>query len=153
MQQIERYMSRRNLDAYAEIAFARYLSGKGTVPYFPFKDVGIDMIGILRGQVEQYQLKARNEMLHMPGVYWFPLRANLKNLSKIKGKVYFILCALQPNQKDFHFFKVPVREAARYYKLKRHRTAKFFEIKRLTGKNYKIYPTYIHLDVNRFRLE
>lgn len=153
MKQADRYLVRRNLDAYAEIAFARYLSKRGVVPYFPFRDVGIDMIGLKEGGVEFYQLKARNEMRAPKDHYWFPVRKNIEGLSKFKKKAFFILCALQPNQADFHFFKVPVPVAKHYFNAKHYRKSKFFEIRRRENGSYRIVPSYIAIDVDRFRLK
>jgi hypothetical protein len=152
VKQAERYLVRRNLDAYAEIAFSHFLASRGFIPYFPFKDVGIDMLGMKKGAVELYQLKSRNEMRAPKHHYWFPARKNVTPLSKLKGKVFFILCALQPNQKDFHYFKVQVSVVDRYFRLKHYQKSKHFEIKRLKDGSYKIVPDYISIDVNAFRL-
>ena len=56
----KKYLIRRNLDRYSELEFAREMEKIYQRPFFPFKDKGIDIIGIDDGnRVYFYQLKAR----------------------------------------------------------------------------------------------
>jgi hypothetical protein len=147
----EKYLTRRHLEAYSEISFSKFLFKKGIAPYFPFKDVGIDMVAFKGNKIEFYQLKARNENLNQKRVYWFSLKKNLHKLSKFRN-TYFILCALQPNQKEFHFFKIPIKMIIKYFKKKHARNARMFEIKRISESNYKLMPQYLKWNINKYRL-
>ena len=122
--------------------------------FFPFKDKGIDMIAIKKNNIELYQLKARNELVNYKNTYWFMLRKDLTKLSKFKNKnLYFILCALQPNQQDFHFFKLPYKVVRNYFNKKHYENSKFLEIKRINENEYKLRPKYIKIDINKYRLK
>ncbi len=145
------------MDSFAETEFAKFLWKKDIQPFYPFKDVGIDMIGVSRIKVEFYQLKARNPMAKGNNIYGFPItKKGIQKLSKLKNS-FFILCTLQPN-KTFHFFKLPPviireydkqRKASKYPK--RHKTG-FFKIEKIDEKTYRIRPKYIKIDINEFRL-
>jgi len=157
----DKYLTRRHLEAYSEIKLARLLEKKNYTTFFPFKDrIAVDMVVIKDGEkeIELYQLKARNQSMEMgKGIYWFNLKKDIKKLSKLKSKnIFFILCALQENQKDFHFFKIPLKVVLEYFKQKEesNKNCTFFDMKRGKDMNYKIMPYRIkNIDLDKFRLK
>ena len=40
----KKYFIRRNLDSYSEVEFSKFLERSGVKTFYPFKDVGIDML-------------------------------------------------------------------------------------------------------------
>lgn len=150
-----KYLTRRHLEIYSETQLSKFLLQKGYMVFFPFKDKGIDMVAIKKDNIELYQLKARNEMSNYKRYYWFPIRKNLNNYLKMKHNknIFFILCALQPNQKDFHFFKIPLKIAKKYFKEKHYKNTKFFEITRIHQDKYDVVPKYVKININKYRLK
>jgi len=148
----KKYLSRHHLDAYSEMEFSNYLFDKGFQPFFPFKDKGVDIIAFKNNNFELYQLKARKWSRRHPWYYWFPIkRKDIKKLKSLKNKrTYFILCALQTNQK-FHFFKVPLKIIEEYFK-KTPKT-RFFKINKVEDKKYEISPKRIKININRYLLD
>jgi hypothetical protein len=152
-----KYFIRRKLDSYSEIEFAKFLEKKKVKAFYPFRDVGIDVLAFDGKKVEFYQLKARNEHGRYPNVYWFPVRKkDIKKLSKFPNS-FFVLCALQPNNK-FDFFKLPIDVVKKYIKLREKTTKKsekmFLEIKRIGKRKYIIKPERISkfIDINKYLL-
>lgn len=111
----KKYLTKRNLDIYSELEFARYLNKIGQSPYFPFKDVGIDIIGIDRGlNPFFYQLKARNFNIRK-GVWGFKIdRKKLQIFPKTKNS-FWIFCVLKIAQDGFIFFKIPTMTLEKIY--------------------------------------
>mgnify|MGYP001626461639 CR=1 FL=1 len=147
----KKYLIRRHLDIYAELELAKFLERRGIQVFYPFKDIGIDMLAFNGKSFEFYQLRARNEMKRYPNVYWFPIKKReLEKLSKFPN-VFFILCALKRNGK-FDFFKLPLRIVKKYIKLKEKKRKKeekmFLEIERIGERNYKIRPERIRKLIN-----
>ncbi|MEM5879330.1 MAG: hypothetical protein QXU74_02445 [Candidatus Aenigmatarchaeota archaeon] len=147
----KKYFIRRNLDSFAEEEFAKYLLRKGVQPFYPFKDIGIDMLGYNNGKVELYQLKARRQQARNKNLYWFSVRKkDIEKLLNFKN-AFFVFCALQPNY-TFHFFKVPIKIVKKYFE--RRKTKKpemeFFEIEKIDEEKYDIRPKYIKIDINKF---
>ncbi len=147
----KKYFIRRNLDSYAEIEFAKFLEKRGIQVFYPFRDIGIDILAFDGKNVELYQLKARNEMRRYPNVYWFPIRKrNIKKLSNFPN-TFFVLCALKPNGK-FDFFKLPLSVVKEYIRLREQTTKKaekvFLEIKRIGKRDYIIKPERIGKVIN-----
>lgn len=159
----DRYLTMRHLEAYSEIKLARFLEGNGFTTFFPFKDkIGVDMVAVKNSgdEIELYQLKARNKNEHHKlgeGTYWFGIEKDIQKLSKLKDKnVFFIFCALQDNQKDFDFFKVPLNVAIDYInqKKKTNKQATDFEIKKESNGNYKLMPYHIkNININNYILK
>ncbi len=152
-----KYFIRRNLDSYAEIEFAKFLEKNGFQVFYPFRDIGIDILAFDGRKVELYQLKARNEMRKHPSTYWFPIRKKEIQKLSIFPNVFFILCALKPNGR-FDFFKLPLSIIKKYVVLKEQNTKKseklFLEIKRIRERNYAIRPERIvrFIDINKYLL-
>jgi hypothetical protein len=73
------------------------------------------------------------------------------------SKFFFILCALQPNNK-FDFFKLPIDVVKKYIKLREKTTKKsemmFLEIKKIGKKKYIIKPERIskYIDIKKYLL-
>jgi|GEM_PF-3730352 hypothetical protein len=153
----KKYFIRRNLDSYSEVEFAKFLEKKRISAFYPFRDIGIDVLAFNGRRVELYQLKARNEQSRYPNVYWFPIRKkDIEKLSKFPNS-FFIFCALQPNNK-FDFFKLPIDVVKKYIKLREKTTKKsekmFLEIKKIGKKKYIIKPERIskYIDINKYLL-
>jgi hypothetical protein len=154
----KKYFIRRNLDSYSEVEFAKFLEKRGIKVFYPFRDdVGVDILAFNEGKVEFYQLRARNEQSRYPNVYWFQIgKKDIKKLSRFPNS-FFILCALQPNNK-FDFFKLPIDVVKRYIKLRERTTKKsektFLEIKRIDERKYIIKPERISkfIDINKYLL-
>ena len=51
---------------------------KGTWFFYPFRDIGIDILAYKDGKVELYQLKARNEHGKIPNYYRFSIRKDME---------------------------------------------------------------------------
>ena len=97
----KKYYIRRNLDSYSETEFAKLLEKEGYMVFYPFRDIGIDILAYKNGKVELYQLKARNEHGRRPNYYRFSIKKDIEKLSKYTN-IFFVLCALQPDGKlDF----------------------------------------------------
>jgi len=150
----KKYLIRRSLDFYSELEFAKFLEKKGYLVFYPFRDVGIDMMSYKNGKIELYQLKSRNEHVRYPNIYWFPIRK--KDIIKLEEysrffDVFFVLCALQTNGK-FDFFKIPLNVVKQYIRLRekttKKRDAHFLEIKRISERNYEIKPERIRKQIN-----
>jgi len=154
-----KYFIRRDLALYSEIEFAKFIMKRGFMPFYPFKDEGIDILAFneKENKIEFCQLKARNEMKRYPNIYWFPIRKkDIEKLSRFPN-AFFILCALRPDGK-FDFFKLPVPVVKKYIELREQTTKKqskqFLEIERLGKRNYQIKPKRISekIDINKYLL-
>jgi len=145
----KKYLVRHHLDSYSEIEFASYLIKKGFQPFFPFKDIGIDIVAHKKKNFELYQLKARNISLRYNQFRFRVKKEDIEKLSKSNNKnTYFIFCAFQENQK-FHFFKVPVSVVKKYFK--EAPKDRFFKIKKINAK-YQVYPRRIGIKINKYIL-
>jgi len=150
-----KFLSRHHLDAYSEMVFSDLLIRKGYEVYFPFKDVGIDIITTKNRKIKYYQLKSRNPLKDNV-TYWFPVR---RSISKIKSlnynlkQVHFVFCALQLNQKEFHFFEVPFKRVLAYFNKKRGKLKRDFEIRRIKEDKYETLPYYIKFNINKYRFK
>ena len=145
----KKYYIRRNLDSYSEIEFAKILEKDGYMVFYPFRDIGIDILAYKGRKVELYQLKARNEHGRRPNYYRFSIRKDIEKLSKYPN-TFFILCALQPSGK-FDFFKLPIDVAEEYFKEKGAKDS-WLGIERINPRDYEIRPRRIAnlFDINNY---
>lgn len=156
------HIIRRHLELYSMDKFAKLLWAKKYHLFYPFKDKGIDMISLKDGQIEYYQLKARNEPFDpkWKNQYWFDAKSNIKNIKeRFKDvdfeKVFFIFCALQSN-KEFHFFKVPLAKVEEYFEIRGETNKEStFDIERLNEDEYSLLPKTknFRFNINEYRLE
>jgi hypothetical protein len=148
-----KYRTRRQLESFSEEEFAKYLIGKGYLPFFPYKDTGIDMAALKGGKIEFYQLKSRIQSLRHEGKYRFKVWHDIKKLKKAHiSNAFFILCALQPDEGRFDFFKVPLKVVEEYFRKNVCKSTSFLDIQKLDKNEYEIRPKYIMLNINKYRL-
>ena len=135
----KKYLIRRNLDRYSELEFAREMEKIYQRPFFPFKDKGIDIIGIDDGnRVYFYQLKARNFNIRKK-VWGFKIDKKKMEIFPQTKNSFWIFCALRIAQDKFDFFKIPINILKKLYE-ERIRTTTgsreghFIDIKQKEGK-------------------
>lgn len=153
----QKYFIRRNLDMYSELEFSKELVKKGFVAYYPFKDVGIDIIAIKNNKVYNYQLKARS--LNRFGNYSFMVHKRKLDKYVSKKNMYYVLCALLPNNR-FDFFIIPIKIVNKWFKEYRKKIKKkeshFLVLKPDHNKNYTIVPDWlknkIRVGLNKYKL-
>jgi len=140
----------RNPDYYSELEFARRLKLKGQESYFPFKDRGIDIVGInKKGCPFFYQLKARN-INRQYNSYWFPVK--LKKLIEFpRGKnCYWVFCAFKDKGK-IDFFQVPISIVLKWYnetiRTKKNKDEDHLQIDYKKG-TYRIAPERVAKKIN-----
>ena len=112
----KKYITRRILDSHSEEVFAKKLIKKGQSSYFPFKDIGVDVIGIdKKNNPYFYQLKARNANLASEQ-YWFMV--NIKKLEKFPNtkRSFWVFCCFKQDN-AFDFFIVPFHITKKWFNL------------------------------------
>lgn len=144
----------RNLDMYAEKEFAKKLLEMGQVPYYPFKDKGIDILTMKGNTAYKYQLKARN-LKDQNHDYWFTIRKrDLKKYLKEKN-MFYVFCAVLPDT-HFDFFIIPIKMVywwfKEYTKECETKLDPFFRIKPVSKGKYKVEPKRIKLDINKYKI-
>ena len=111
----KKQLIKRNFDYYSELEFARKLAETGQEAFFPFKDKGVDIIGIDdQGKAYFYQLKARN-LNFRKGVWGFKIDTKKLDKFPITDNSFWIFCALKVEEPKFDFFKIPVAKLKEIY--------------------------------------
>jgi hypothetical protein len=115
---LKNYMEIRAIDIWAEISFAKELSKHNQIPYFPFKDVGIDIIGIdNKNKSYFYQIKSRNINTRKM-VYGFNINEKkLYNFPSNSKNSFWVFSCYKKNK--FDFFVVPYNITKKWYKLRK----------------------------------
>lgn len=148
----QKYEIRRNLEMFSQKEFAHKLNELGYTSYYPFKDVGIDILATKKNLTHKYQLKSRNS--NKFGEYRYPCK--LTDLKKFRHEknMFWVLCALLPNNK-FDFFILPINILFHnwFEKYQKEAKKKFLRIKPLGNHNYEIGPKMIKLDINKYLLK
>lgn len=154
----QKYIIRRNLDTYSEEKFAKELIDRGFIPYYPFKDVGIDILATKKNKIFRYQLKARS--LNSYNEYWFMVNEKRLNRNLKQQNMFYVFCALLSNN-QFDFFVIPVKIIKRWYDKKREgmKTEKqkkredvFLDIKPIGKSKYEIRPKRIKINIDKYKL-
>lgn len=144
----KKFLTRHHLDAFSEETFAKLLDKKGEMAFFPFKDVGVDILSINKNnQLRCYQLKARN-INQANGEYWFKIKKDLDKVNEFPN-FYWVFCALKEGEYIFDFFVVPKEEINNYFKMKTEK-AEFLQIKPKDGR-YIIIPKRAEFNINQYR--
>lgn len=151
----KKYEIRRNLDMYSEKKFAKELYDRDYVPYYPFKDVGIDILATKERKIYNYQLKARS--LTSKNEYWFSVK--LKSLNKyLKEKnMFYVFCALLSNN-QFDFFVLPIKDVHKWFieyikGCKTERDKCFLKIRPIEKNKYVVRPIRMKIDIEKYWLK
>lgn len=153
----KKYEVRRNLSMYSEKKFAEELSKSGYTLYYPFKDIGIDILATKDKKIFKYQLKARD--LNTKSAYWFLIRISDLNEYLTERNMYYVFCALLANN-QFDFFIVPIKKVFDWWNehtngLGVTHNKEFLKIKPIGRHKYEIRPKRLKkkIDVNKYLLK
>ena len=153
----KKYLSRRILDSYSEIMFSKLLIKKNQSPFFPFQDKGIDIVSIDNSNnTTFYQLKARNLSVRN-GLFRFKVKSS--DLEKFPDTInsYWVFCCYLENG-DFDFFVVPFNVLKKWHKryteMTKETSYKFFRIKPLSEKVYRLAPEWLakEFDIQKYHI-
>tara|TARA_Y100000310_G_scaffold295222_1_gene326355 strand:- start:541 stop:1014 length:474 start_codon:yes stop_codon:yes gene_type:complete len=148
----KKYITRRILDKYSEDEFSKELIKLEQQPFFPFKDTGIDIVGIDKhNNPFFYQLKARNIGIRIKE-YWFMVdKKKLEKFPKTK-KSYWVFCCFKDTD-IFDFFIVPLSITKKWYKIhndgcKKKQEKHHLSIKPISKGKYELSPKRLNKYIN-----
>jgi hypothetical protein len=144
----KKYITRRILDTYSEEVFARKLRKKeGQQSFYPFKDIGIDIVGIDKNHNPFfYQLKARRITF---GAGHYKFMVNIDKLKEFpKKNSFWVFCCFKEDYK-FDFFIVPLDITKKWFDITNKKANKkhkqyHLRIKPISERKYELAPKWMN---------